>query len=102
MWIFIRIYPANRTKSINGFKYLVVFVDTYAGAKHVDFLASTLDLMHAYKRLTSYLEKHSHILRSDQGTEIKNSSMTSLLEDNHTNHIVCSGSAPKTNPTLLV
>ena len=47
-------------------------------------------------------KKHSHILRSDQGTEIKNSSMTSLLEDNHTNHIVCCGSAPKTNPTLLV
>jgi hypothetical protein len=78
-----------RTQSITGSKYFVVFIDTFTGAKHVDFLNSKNHFIHAYNRLVAYLGHHPKVLRSDQGTEIKNAQMTKILENNHTNHIVC-------------
>ena len=67
----------------------MVFIDNFTGAKHVDFLNSKNHFIHAYNRLVAYLGRHPKILCSDQGTEIKNAKMTKLLEENHTNHIVC-------------
>jgi len=76
------------TQSITRSRYFVVFIDT-TGAKHVDFLNSKNHFIHAYNRLVAFLGHHPKVLRSDQGTEIKNAKMTKILEENYTNHIVC-------------
>ena len=78
-----------RTQSITGSKYFVVFIDTFTGAKHVDFLNSKNHFIYAYNRLVAYLGHHPKVLRSYQGSEIKNAKMNKIFEENHTNHIVC-------------
>ena len=79
-----------RTASVTGAKYFAVFVDSYSGSKHIEFMNSKNHFIFGYKRFVSYLGRHPKTLRSDQGTEILNKELTAYLEANHTNHIVCS------------
>jgi hypothetical protein len=79
-----------RTTSVTGAKYFAVFVDSYSGSKHIEFMNSKNHFIFGYKRFVSYLGRHPKTLRSDQGTEILNKELTAYLEANHTNHIVCS------------
>jgi hypothetical protein len=79
-----------RTASVTGAKYFAVFVDSYSGSKHIEFMNSKNYFIFGYKRFVSYLGRHPKILRSDQGTMILNKELTAHLEANHTNHIVCS------------
>jgi hypothetical protein len=79
-----------RTASVTGAKYFAVFVDSYSGSKHIEFMSSKNHFIFGYKRFVSYLGRHPKTLRSDQGTEILNKELTAYLEANHTNHIVCS------------
>jgi hypothetical protein len=61
-----------RTASVTGVKYFAVFVDSYSGSKHVEFLTSKNHFMFGYIRFISYLGRHPKTLRSDQGSEILN------------------------------
>ena len=79
-----------RTASVTGAKYFAVFVDSFSGSKHIEFMNSKNHFIFGYKRFVSYLGRHPKTLRSDQGTEILNKELTAYLEANHTNHIVCS------------
>jgi hypothetical protein len=66
----------------------VVFVCTYTGAKHVEFLAHKNHFIHAYRRLVTELGAHPKTFRTDQGTEYLNKEMTALLETNYVRHVV--------------
>jgi hypothetical protein len=79
-----------RTASVTGAKYFAVFVDSYSGSKHIEFMNSKIHFIFGYKRFVSYLGRHPKTLRSDQGTGILNKELTAYLDANHTNHIVCS------------
>ena len=79
-----------RTASVTGAKYFAVFVDSFSGSKHIEFMNSKNHFIFGYKRFVSYLGRHPKTLRSDQGTEILNKELTAYLEANHTNHIMCS------------
>ena len=70
------------TQSARGYKYFVVFVCTYTGAKHVEFLSHKNHFIHAYRRLVTELGAHPRTLRTDQGTEYLNKEMNALLETN--------------------
>jgi hypothetical protein len=76
------------TQSARGYKYFVVFVCTYTGAKHVEFLAHKNHFIHAYRRLVLELGAHPKTFRTDQGTEYLNKEMTALLETNYVRHVV--------------
>ena len=76
------------TQSARGYKYFVVFVCTYTGAKHVEFLAHKNHFIHAYRRLVIELGAHPKTFRTDQGTEYLNKEMTALLETNYVRHVV--------------
>ena len=81
---------ARRATSVTGVKNFAVFVDSYSGSKHVEFLTSKDHFIFGYKRFICYLGRHPKTLRSDQGTEILNKELTAFLQAHHTNHIVCS------------
>jgi len=68
-----------RTRSITGMKYFVLFIDTYTGAKCVDFLVSKSHFTHAYNRLIAYLGHYPKILCP----------WPKFSRKNHTNQIVC-------------
>ena len=76
------------TQSARGYKYFVVFVCTYTGAKHVEFLSHKNHFIHAYRRLVTELGAHPRTLRTDQGTEYLNKEMNALLETNYVRHVV--------------
>jgi hypothetical protein len=57
-----------RTASVTGVKYFAVFVDSYSGSKHVEFLTSK-----------------NHFIFGDSNKEL-----TAFLQAHHTNDIVCS------------
>ena len=76
------------TQSACGYKYFVVFVCTYTGAKHVEFLAHKNHLIHAYRRLVTELGAHPQTFRTDQGTEHVKTEMIALLEANYVRHVV--------------
>jgi hypothetical protein len=79
-----------RKASVTGVKYFAVFVDSYSGSKHVEFLTSKNHFIFGYRRFICYLERHPKTLSSDQSTEILNKELTAFLQAHHTNHIVCS------------
>ena len=66
----------------------MVFVCTYTGAKHVEFLAHKNHLIHAYRRLVTELGAHPKTFRTDQGTEYVKTEMIALLEANYVRHVV--------------
>jgi hypothetical protein len=76
------------TQSARGYKYFVVFVCTYTGAKHVEFLAHKNHFIHAYRRLVIELGAHPKTFRTDKGTKYLNKEMTALLETNYVRHVV--------------
>ena len=58
------------TQSARGYKYFVVFVCTYTGAKHVEFLAHKNHFIHAYRRLVIELGAHPKTFRTDKAPNI--------------------------------
>ena len=75
-------------QSARGYKYFIVFVCTYTGAKPVEFLSHKNHFIHAYRSLFTELGAHPHTLRTNQGTECLNKEMTALLEANYVRHVV--------------
>jgi hypothetical protein len=65
---FLKVYGAYfsgkvRTASVTGVQYFAVFVDSYSGSKHVEFLTSKNHFIFGYKRFISY---HHVVCSKDQ------------------------------------
>jgi hypothetical protein len=77
------------TQSTRGYKYFVVFVCTYTGAEHVEFLSHKNQIIHTRTVALSQSSEHTHEHsgRSRNGIPQQRDDDT-LLETNYVRHVV--------------
>ena len=92
--------PIN-TKSKNGYRYVMNFVDDFSGCSFVYFLKNKNDACLAIEKFIADVAPYGEIkcMRSDNGTEYVNKRVREILVKNKIKHEKCSPYSPHQNGT---
>ncbi|KAI3771167.1 hypothetical protein L6452_02326 [Arctium lappa] len=90
-----------KTKSIGNKKYVLVVVDDYSSYTWVKFLKSKDEtpeiLINLIKTIQTNKQKHVKVVRSDNGTEFKNSTLQAFYDDQGTQQQFSAARTPQQN-----